>query len=176
MGWNTLMPASVSDGQIADEDDFNPVYDNLNWLRYASVFESGARRTTQITGIGQLVANEQEILRTPSIVQENGYLYKVEGTVLWRPGSLSGGCDLELRLHQGSGLGGAFIPFYGSKGNIASVDYSCYFAQFFKAGSTSAQVYTLGGFQSGAVSSIDIKINTWLVISRNGDSSRMTDT
>jgi hypothetical protein len=37
MPWNSNMPTSVDDGQLIDEDVFNPMLENLVFLRFATV-------------------------------------------------------------------------------------------------------------------------------------------
>ena len=155
--WDALMPTVFTDGQTVDEGDLEPIAKNVATVRYATVFEGGQRRTTIVnTGSGVGSGNEIEILRTPSFVMENGYLYFVHGLVIWRPGATS--IRPELRLHEGAGLGGAFLPLTLEPASVASTNYGFSFGKYFKAGSTASQQFTVGFFKAaGASSSVDIR-------------------
>lgn len=173
--WDNTMPVSVADGQLIDQTELNPLFNNVNWLRYATVFESGIRRTTLInsgTNVGP--ANEFEVFRTPAFTQENGYLYYVHGFIIWRPGATT--IRPQLNLHQGAGLAGAFLPLTLEPASVASTNYGFSFSKYFKAVSTASQQYTVGMYKAaGASSSFNVQDESWMAVLRCGDANRMVD-
>lgn len=171
MPWNTLMPTDFTDGQVVDELDLDPIVQNLVWLRYATVFTGGVRRTSNVTTI---TTSEIAVMQTPSIVQNNGYQYRVEG--MCKVGGSNAANTAELRLHQGAGIAGAVIQSFATPDlAIASAGYGIYFSFNDKILADTTQVYTLGVRRIAGTGNLTVYSTSWMSVLRAGDNTLVTD-
>lgn len=171
MAWDTGMITNFTDGNTVDEGDLDPIVANLSTLRYATVFEGGQRRTTAVTGIA---GTEVQVLQTPSIVQENGRLYRIEGLVKWSPSAGVSGTRPELRVHQGT-LAGSNIQSFASFNSQGAEGYGIAFGLYVKAVATASQQYTIGFRRLAGTETLQVDVTSWVAILRSGDSTLMTD-
>lgn len=170
--WDTGMPLDFSDGTTVDEGDLDPIVKNLDTLRYSTVFECGVRRMTTVNSAS---TTELEFMRTPSIVMENGYLYKVEGQVFFRPGGST--AYPQVNVHQGAGLAGAneLQMIYPPTSGPTGVNIPFPFSKYLKSVSQHSQIFTVGVFRAGGTGSIDFQADSWIAVLRSGEVSRMVD-
>lgn len=168
--WDSSMQLDFTDGTLMDEGDFDPVVKNLNTLRYATVFEAGARR---IGAAVNIAGTETEYLRTPSFTQENGYLYLIMGSVRFRPGGVQ---YEELEVHQGGGLGGSsLLDVISPNSPTSGVDMFFPFSLWVKAAATAGSIYTVSLRRSGGTGSVDLQAGGWIVALRSGQASLLVD-
>ena len=99
----------MANGNTVDDGGLNPVFNNINQVRYATVFLGGVRRITQVTNVG---STEIAVMQTPSISFEVGTLYEVKGFLKWVGNTLND--YFELRLHEGAGLLGATVQSFAT--------------------------------------------------------------
>lgn len=171
MPWNPLMPTDFTDGQIVDELDLDPIVQNITWLRYATVFMGGVRRTSNVTTI---TTTEVAVMQTPSITQNNGYQYRIEG--MCKTGGSNAANTVELRLHQGAGLLGAVVQSFATPElAIASAGYGIYFSFNDKILADTTQVYTLGIRRIAGTGNITCYSTSWMSVLRAGDNTLITD-
>src|SRR5689334_4761599 len=102
MGWDTSMPLDFTDGQLVDEGDLDPIVNNLNYVRYATVFQGGVRRITQV---GSITTVETSVLQTPSVSFEVGTIYEIKGFVKWF--TTVAADTIVINVREGAGTGGA---------------------------------------------------------------------
>lgn len=175
MGWNATMPSGFTDGQVVDEADLDPIVENLNFVRYATVFMGGIRRTTTVNGI---TSTEVEVMRTPNVTFEAGYLYKIEGAYKYNSSSGTN-YTLELRVHEGAGLGGAVIQSFGTPTiSYNNIGYQALFNVYVKITSGVTRAYTLGVRSIaglGTPGTHFCETTSWMSVLRSGDSTLMTD-
>jgi hypothetical protein len=170
-GWDATMPAGFTDGQVVDELDLDPMVNNINWLRYSTVFMGGVRRTSNI---GSITGTEVNVMETPVITQEEGYLYKIEG--MCKISTSQADNDAELKVHQGSGLAGANLQsFLTPTLHIVSAGYMVPFNVFVKATSTGSASYTLGVKRQTGTGACTVFSTSWMAILRSGDNALLTD-
>lgn len=175
MGWNTTMPSGFTDGQTVDEADLDPIVENLNFVRYATVFMGGIRRTTTVPGI---TSTEVAVMQTPNVAFEAGYLYKIEGAYKYNSGSGTN-YTLELRIHEGAGIAGAVIQSFGTPTiSYNSIGYQANFSVNVKITSAVTRAYTLGVRSIaglGTPGTHFCETTSWMSILRSGDNALMTD-
>lgn len=170
-GWDGAMPTDFADGNVVDEGDLDPIVNNLTWLRYATVFQAGQQRVTTVTPI---VGTEVAVLQTPSIVQEAGYLYKIEGMLKVR--SSVAGDTSEVRVHQGAGTGGTVLQSFAAPTlSIADAGYEAPFSVYVKSLAQTAAIYTLGCRRLTGTGNITADTTSWIAVLRSGDNALMTD-
>lgn len=168
--WDNSMPTDFTDGNLVDEGDLDPIVNNLAFVRYATVFQSGLRRTTDL---GSITTTEVAVLQTPSVSFENGYLYKVEGAFKYE--STAVGDVVELRIHEGAGLAGAVIQSFGTyRTTDAAIGYQAPFSVYVPVTSAIARPYTLGVRRIVGTGTITCKATSWIAILRSGDNTLMT--
>lgn len=170
-GWNTSMPTDFVNGQLVNEADLDPIVNNVGWVRYATVFESGQRRTS---AVGAIVATEIAVLQAPAVIHENGILYKIEGMCKVR--SSVAGDFAELRVHEGAGLLGAVPQSFSSPAlGIANAGYVVPFSVYVKSIAQVSQTYTLGVRRLQGTGTLTVDTTSWISILRSGDNALMTD-
>lgn len=171
MPWDTSMPSGFTDGNIVDEADLDPIVNNLAWLRYSSVLMGGVRRITNVASIN---TSEIAVMQTPSVGQNAGYQYRIEG--MCKVGGTNASNTAELRLHQGAGLGGAVIQSFASPDlAIASAGYGIYFSYNDKILADTSQVYTLGVRRIAGTGNLTVFSTSWMSVLRAGDNTLITD-
>jgi hypothetical protein len=170
-GWDTSMPLDFTDGLMVDEGDLDPIVNNVNWLRYATVFVGGQRRVTTIPSID---TTEVGVLQTPTVTFEAGYLYEVRGMYKWQPAAA--GCVIELRVHEGAGIGGAVPQSFASPAaSGAALGQVTPFSVYIKTLSTVSRPYTLGTRRIAGTGLHTADVTGWIAVLRSGDNALMTD-
>lgn len=170
MAWDASMPPSLADGVVVDAADLNPVFSNVASLRYAAVFLGGQRRITEVSGIS---GTETLILQTPVVSKESGYLYKVEGSLIFRSDTV--GTRIAVLVRENNLLGATVQAYTAYNVDVANADYYAPFNVFVKATSNGTQQYAVGvRIQSGG-GLVTAKNNSWIGASRSGDATLMTD-
>lgn len=171
MPWDDSMPLNFTDGNLVDEGDLDPIVNNLAWLRYATVFQGGVRRVTNVASIN---TGEIAVMQSPSITQYAGHQYRIEG--MCKVGGTNANNTAELRLHQGAGIAGAVIQSFASPDlAIASAGYGIYFSFNDKVASDTNQIYTLGVRRIAGTGNLTVFSTSWMSVLRAGDSSLTTD-
>lgn len=171
MAWNLLMPTAFADGQVVDEQDLNPIVENVWSLRYSTIFLGGQRRTTAWSGIGN---TEQIVLQTPSVVMETGVLHKIEGMLKYT-GSVSGIPTGEVKIHEGSSLAGATLMSYQVNAHTLNAGFTSFFAIYSKTLSTVSRQYTIGFRVNNGVGNMQADPTSWIAILRSGDNVLMNE-
>lgn len=171
MAWDTSMPSDFTDGLMVDEGDLDPIVNNLSFVRYATVFQGGVRR---ITDLGSITTTEVAVMQTPTIAFENGYLYKIEGAFKYESTAV-GDCH-ELRIHEGAGLAGAVVQSFGTyRTTDAAIGYQPTFNVYVKITSGVSRPYTLGVRRIVGTGTATCKATSWMAILRSGDNTLLTD-
>lgn len=172
MPWDPTMPTSMADGNTVDQGDLNPVFNNLNQVRYATVFLGGIRRITQVTNVG---SSEVAVMQTPTVSFEVGTLYELKGFLKWFGNTVND--YFELRLHEGAGTGGSVVQSFATNlESVTGVGYMTPFNLYVKTLSAISRPYTLGVRRlSGGTGVATVDTTSQMVILRSGDSSLMTD-
>jgi hypothetical protein len=170
-GWNATMPTDFTDGQTVNESHLDPIVNNVAWLRYATVFQAGQQR---VTALGSIVGTEVAALQTPSIVQESGYLYKIEGMLKVR--SSVANDTAEVRVHQGAGTAGTVLQSFAAPTlAIADAGYEAPFSVYVKSLSQTAAIYTLGVRRLTGTGNLTADTTSWIAVLRSGDNALMSD-
>lgn len=171
MAWNTSMPSGMTDGDVVDEGDLDPVFENLNYLRYATVFQGGVRRITQV---GSITTTEISVLQTPSVSFEAGTLYVIAGFCKWL--TTVANDAIVIRIREGSGVAGATIQSFASPpAQLTSTGYMVPFNAYVKIASAVTRPYTVSVQRLTGTGTITADTTSQAVILRSGDSTLMTD-
>lgn len=172
MPWDTTMPSDFVDGSTVDETDLDPIVKNLAYVRYATVFQGGVRRTTTV---GSITTTEVVAMSTPNIVHEAGTLYVVQGFIKWLT-SAAGTDELVIRLREGTGLAGAVIQSFASpRAMQAATGYMVPFNAYVKATSAVTRAYTATVARLAGGGTVTVDTTSQMVVLRSGDSTLMTD-
>jgi hypothetical protein len=169
-GWDTSMPLDFTDGQLVDEGDLDPIVNNVNWLRYAAVFQGGVRRITDVTGI---TTTETNVMQTPSVTLENGYLYKIEGMLKFKSSVATD--TLGINVREGAGLGGATPQSFAVTNVGTSAATAVAFNVYIKCTSPITRPYTVGVYRFSGTGTFTVYSTSWTAIVRSGDNALMTD-
>jgi hypothetical protein len=170
--WDTSMPLNMTDGDIVDELDIDPVLNNVNTLRYATVFQGGQRRTTDQGGI---TGTANAVVTTPATTLEAGQLYEIKGVMKWR----SSATDVdtpEIQIRQGTILGSLLLSFAAPRAQIANAGYSSTFSVYIKnTVLTAGVIFTLSLRRLSGTGSLTCDSTSWMAVLRSGDNALMTD-
>lgn len=169
--WDTSMPSNFTDGQVVDEGDLDPIVNNLNFVRYATVFQGGVRRTT---AVGSITTTETAVLISPSVTFEAGYLYKIEGMVKWYTNAT--GTAHIVRVREGSGTAGAEVQSFATPfADATGIGYMVPFNVYVKVTGLVTRPYTCTVVRNAGTGSITVDTTSQMVILRSGDNALMTD-
>lgn len=171
MGWDNTMPADFTDGNVVDEGDLDPIVNNLNYLRYATVFQGGVRRITQV---GSITTTEVSVLQTPSVSFETGTLYEIKGFIKWL--TTVANDSIVIQVREGAGIGGASIQSFSSApAQLTATGYMTPFNVYAKITGAVVRPYTATVKRLSGTGTITVDVTSQMVILRSGDSSLMTD-
>jgi hypothetical protein len=169
--WNGAMPVDFTDGQIVDEGDLDPIVQNILFLRYATVFQSGVRR---ITGVGSITTSEIIVMVTPSVAQENGYLYKIEGALIW--GSTVLNDRIEILLHDGSTTGSpTLLSFSSALASAPNSGFQETFSIYVKSVANANKTYGVGMRRLAGSGNVNVGVNSWTAVLRSGDNALLNE-
>lgn len=172
MAWDPTMPSGFSDGNLVDEFDLDPIVNNLNWVRYAAVFQAGQRRTSDL---GSITGAHVAVAVTPATTLEAGQLYKIDGVLKWR----SSATDVdtpEIQIRQGNLAGALLLSFAAPRAQIANAGYSATFGVYIKSTvQLAGQIFTLSMRRLSGSGNLTADATTWISVMRSGDNALMTD-
>jgi hypothetical protein len=75
MAWDSTMPAVTTDGDLIDQGDLQPIYNNLTYLRFAAVLVSGIYRITDDAATS--AGTERVAMSTGAVALDANTTYRV---------------------------------------------------------------------------------------------------
>lgn len=168
MVWDTSMPSDVTDGDLMDEGDIDPILTNLTHVRFANVLIGGIERITADASTSG--TTEKIWATTPTLALDAASTYEVEAGMKYS--STVAADDYVMRIREDNISGAIRIAFATTKVSSASTGYWLTFKAFFKTTGAVGAKQFVGTIQRlSGTGTCPTDANSYLVVRRVGTST-----
>lgn len=165
MAWDSTMPSVTTDGDLVDQGDLQPIYNNLIYLRFAAVVVSGIYRITDDTATS--AGTERVAMATSAIALDANATYRVRAFFKYTGTVVADRFTFRIREDSISGAARVTIedkPIFASgAGTSCVIEYP-----HITAGSVASKAWTGTIVRQGGTGTGTVVTQSYLTVERIG--------